>query len=279
MIRRLLAALGLAHSAPPPAIPDALWRDTVAALPFLAALNREEQGNLKQLAEAFLADKSFTGAGGLELTDAICVSVAAQGCLPVLNLGLHWYKDWSGVVIYPDEFVIPRQIADETGVVHEYDEVAAGEAWSGGPLILSWRDVQMAGDGYNVVIHEFAHKLDMREGEPDGVPPLHPGMDRVRWIEVLDTAYENFWNRVNAGEETWIDPYGAEHPGEFFAVVSETFFEWPDVVRDEYPALYDQLARFYRQDPAARQPYPEPVLAAGRPAACAPAVPPAFRGS
>ncbi|QEL65327.1 MtfA peptidase [Oryzomicrobium terrae] len=275
MIHRLLAALGLGRNARPAAIPEPLWRSTVAGLPFLAALNREEQGNLKQLAEAFLADKSFTGAGGLVLTDAICVSVAAQGCLPVLNLGLHWYKDWSGVVIYPDEFVIPRQIADETGVVHEYDEVAAGEAWSGGPLILSWRDVLLADEGYNVVIHEFAHKLDMREGEPDGVPPLHPGMNQEHWIEVLDAAYEDFCARVDAGEETWIDPYGAEHPGEFFAVLSETFFTFPEAVRDSYPALYALFVRFYRQDPAARLPYP-PALP--RRAATA-AVPPASRAS
>lgn len=276
MIRRLLAALGLGRDTPPPTIPPALWRDTVAGLPFIAALSREELDNLKQLAEAFLADKSFTGAGGLVLSDVICVSVAAQGCLPVLNLGLHWYKDWSGVVIYPDEFVIPRKIADEAGVVHEYDEVAAGEAWSGGPLLLSWRDVQLAGDGYNVVIHEFAHKLDMREGVADGIPPLRPDMDRQRWIGVVDAAYDDLCRRVDASAATGIDPYGAENPAEFFAVVSETFFVAPDVLQGEYPALYDQLARFYRQNPVARLPYPEPPPRSPRPA---PAVPPASRAS
>lgn len=254
------------------ALPDALWHEAIATLPFVDALDADEQARLRTLCEAFLAEKEFTTAGGLELSDAMCVSIAVQGCLPVLKLGLEWYRDWVGIVVYPDEFVIPRRIEDEDGIVHEYDDVASGEAWDGGPLLVSWRDAQMAGAGYNVVIHEFAHKLDMRNGEADGVPPLPPGIARRDWEATLLAAYDDFCARVDAAEdaaeihgaqaldafieETGLDPYGAESPGEFFAVMSETFFEDPHTLRAAYPAFYAQMTRFYLQDPAARQPAP-----------------------
>jgi len=237
-------------------IPDSLWNDTLAALPFLDRIDDEERSRLRGLTEAFLAEKEFTSAGGFELSDAICVSIAAQACLPILNLGLENYRDWVGIVVYPDEFVIPRIIEDDFGVVHEFDDVASGEAWDGGPVLISWRDAQMAGDGYNVVIHEFAHKLDMLNGEANGVPPLPTGLARQTWEETLLAAYDDFCARVDTaeerGEDTELDPYAAENPGEFFAVMSESFFEAPDVLRNTYPALYEQFGRFYRQDPASR---------------------------
>lgn len=234
------------------AIPDDLWRTTIAGLPFLAILSAEELTDLRQLAERFLAEKEFTAAGGLELTDAMCVSIAAQGCLPILRLGLGAYGGWVGIVVYPDEFVVPRRQEDEFGVVHEYDDVLSGEAWQGGPLIVSWRDAQMAGEGYNVVIHEFAHKLDMLNGEADGFPALHSGISPAEWEKTMLDAYDDFCRRVDEGDETIIDPYASEHPSEFFAVLSESFFEIPDVVADEYPELYGLLKRYYRQDPLAR---------------------------
>jgi hypothetical protein len=233
-------------------IPDELWATTIAALPFLAALAVDEQKRLKSLAEGFLAEKEFSAAGGLELSDEICVSIAAQGCLPILELGLAAYRGWVGIVVYPDEFVVPRRIEDESGIVHEYDDVLSGEAWEGGPLLVSWHDAQMAGTGYNVVIHEFAHKLDMLNGEADGVPALHSGMTRTAWEGTFLAAYDDFCARVDDGEDTIIDPYASDDPAEFFAVVSEHFFETPDVVAAEYPALYDLLRRYYRQDPLAR---------------------------
>ncbi len=255
--------------------PEELWQSTLAALPFLARLNDDERLRLRLLAEQFLAQKEFTSAGGLVLTDAMCASIAVQGCLPVLNLGLECYRDWVGVVVYPDEFVIPRSIEDEFGVVHEYDDIASGEAWEGGPLLISWQDAQMAGEGYNVVIHEFAHKLDMLGGTADGIPPLPPDIPRKTWEDTLLTAYDDFCGQVDdvevrrerTGEDRSdtlpFDPYAAEHPGEFFAVLSETFFEQPTVLREVYPALYALFARFYRQDPAqgsAREPlsFPSP---------------------
>lgn len=235
-----------------PGVPEALWHETIAGLPFLACLSAEEQADLLDLVERFLAEKEFTAAGGLELTDKLCVSIAAQGCLPILRLGLSAYRGWVGIVVYPDEFVVPRHLEDESGVVHEFDDVLSGEAWQGGPLIVSWQDAQMAGEGYNVVIHEFAHKLDMLNGEADGMPSLHSGITAEAWEEVLLGAYGDFCRRVNEGEETVLDPYASEHPSEFFAVLTESFFEIPDRVAEEYPALYELLKRYYRQDPLAR---------------------------
>ena len=234
-------------------IPDDLWAAIVTSLPFLDVLPADEQKQLKRLAEGFLAEKEFSTAGDLELSDEICVSIAAQGCPPILKLGLNAYHDWIGIVVYPDEFVVPRRIEDESGIVHEYDDVLSGEAWEGGPLIVSWHDVQMAGDGYNVVIHEFAHKLDMLNGDADGVPALHSGIGQAEWEEVFFAAYEHFCDCVDRDEETIIDPYASESPGEFFAVLTESFFEIPDVVAGEYPELYNLFRRFYRQDPLARE--------------------------
>jgi len=237
-------------------LPDELWQQTLASLPFVERLDDEEKTRLRKLTEAFLAEKEFTSAGGLELTDAVCVSIATQGCLPILNLGLESYRNWVGIIVYPDEFIIPRVVEDEFGIVHEYDDIASGEAWDGGPLLISWHDAQMAGAGYNVVIHEFAHKLDMLNGEANGIPPLPASVSRMEWEATLLAAYEDFCALVDEaaerGDDTLFDPYAAESPGEFFAVMSETFFETPDILSEEYPALYTLMSRFYRQDPAAR---------------------------
>jgi Mlc titration factor MtfA (ptsG expression regulator) len=266
LIAELLAALrGRLGGARRIALSDALWRETVDSLPFLDAFTDGELAKLKDLGERFLGEKEFAAAGDLRLTDAMCASIAVQGCLPILNLGLEYYRDWVGIVVYADEFVIPRSVEDEFGVVHEYDDVASGEAWEGGPLLVSWRDAQMAGDGYNVVIHEFAHKLDMRNGEADGVPPLPSGISRREWEDALFAAFDDFCVRVDEdaarcekygapfGETLAIDPYAAESPGEFFAVASEIFFETPEVLNEEYPALYGLFSRFYRQDPLGRK--------------------------
>lgn len=233
-------------------IPDEIWAKTLADLPFMANLAVDEKNRLKLLAEQFLAEKEFSTGGSLQLTDEICVSIAAQGCLPILNLGLAAYREWVGIVIYPNEFVVPRHIEDESGVVHEFTDVLSGEAWQDGPVIISWHDVQMAGAGYNVVIHEFAHKLDMLNGEADGMPALHSGISEAEWNETFSAAYEDFCQRVDHDEETGIDPYASEHPAEFFAVFSECFFELPNVLDREYPALYALLQRYYRQDPLTR---------------------------
>jgi MtfA peptidase len=179
--------------------------------------------------------------------------VAVQACILILNLGIEFYRGWSEIIVYPAEFVPRHQYTDEIGVVHQGDEAYAGEAWLRGPVILSWANV--AGteypDGVNVVIHEFAHKLDMLNGSANGYPPLHRGMSRQAWVEAFGAAYKDLCARVDRREDTVIDPYASESPAEFFAVLSEAFFELPDLVQEEYPRVYAQLSQFYRQDPVA----------------------------
>lgn len=236
------------------AIPDALWAATVAALPFIAARSADDRAVLRRLATLFLAEKEFSGAQGLVVTDEMAVSIAAQACLPVLHLGLAPYAGFVGIVVHPDEVVARRTVTDEDGVVHQYDEVLAGEAMEGGPVMLSWHDVAGAGESadwsYNVVIHEFAHVIDLLDGEADGVPPLPDAQARRHWQGVIDLEYERFCRRVDDGDETALDPYGAEAPGEFFAVAAEAFFVNPRAMREEHPWLYPLLRDFFRQDPA-----------------------------
>ena len=259
MLRRLF---GHAIASRQRAIPAALWEQTLAALPIFGHLDEAARGRLKTLAEAFLREKKFHGARGLELTDAMLVRVAAQAALPILELGLSAYRGWVGIVLYPDEFVIPKRDVDDLGVMHAYDEVAAGEAWEDGPVLLSWSDVQNAEAGYNVVLHEFAHKLDLLNGEADGVPRLHSGISESEWRNVLDAAFTDFCQRVEAAENhptpdavedalaaLPLDDYAAEDPSEFFAVASESFFTDPLRLKTAYPALYQLLTRFYRQEP------------------------------
>ncbi|CRI64769.1 conserved hypothetical protein, MtfA-like [Thiocapsa sp. KS1] len=224
------------------------------ALPLLDELTDEETRRLADLALLFLRDKRLDPAQGLALTDAMRLAIALQACLPVLELGLDWYSGWYAVIVYPEEFVPEREVVGDDGVVWTEREAKSGEAWEQGPIILSWADVEagMERDGYNVVIHELAHKLDMRDGAANGCPPLHAGMSPKVWAETFSAAYENLCLRVDAGEETPIDPYATESPAEFFAVLSETFFELPDLLYAEYPKVYEQLRDFYRQDPLIR---------------------------
>jgi Mlc titration factor MtfA (ptsG expression regulator) len=230
-------------------IDEMLWHQIEAGLPFLRHLAPGERARLRLLARQFIAEKQWSGARGLQLTPHIQLTIALQACLPILHLGLDWYAGWVSIVVYPGDFVIPRRLIDEDGVVHEYDDEVMGEAWYGGPVLISWFEHPAETDGINVVIHEFAHKLDMKSGEADGLPPLHAGMSRQRWIEVMSEAFSDFQQRVDGGEETPLDPYGAELPTEFFAVTSEVFFETPELLNDDYPEVYELLRGFYRQDP------------------------------
>ena len=231
-----------------------LWRRTLAQLPFLAGLDAQEEARLRDRVIVFLAGKSVHGAGGLVLEPVMPLMIAAQACILILNLDDEYYAGWEEVIVYPDEFVPRYEYVDDAGVVHTEHAPRMGEAWLGGPVILSWADVapRAGGDGVNVVIHEFAHKLDMLNGDTNGFPPLHSGMSRQAWAAAFEPAYADFCRRVDADEETAIDPYAAESPGEFFAVLSEAFFETPHAVHADYPAVYAQLQAFYRQDPRAR---------------------------
>ena len=232
----------------------AAWAAVVQRFSFLRVLDAGEQSRLRDLVAAFLAEKSLQGAGGLIMTRDIELVIAAQACLLVLKLDLDYYDDWVEIIVYPDEFIVDHEYTDEDGVVHRVHAPLSGEAWEQGPVILSWVDAEAAdgGDGYNVVMHEFAHKLDIRNGTADGFPPLHDDMDRRTWTRSFSEAYADMQQRLERHEYTLIDPYAAEDPAEFFAVLSELFFERPDTLNDIYPAVYTQLAAFYRQDPLAR---------------------------
>ena len=237
-------------------IDDALWRRALRHLPFLAGLSAEHERRLKELAILFLAEKQLTPLRGLVLSDDDRVEIALQACLPVLELGLDWYDGWVGIVVHPSDFKVQRAQTDEDGVRHEWDDELAGEAWPGGPVVLSWEALDDSGSvaegGANVVIHEFAHKLDMMTGEADGVPPQPSRAARERWIETFDAEFHRFCIAADAGKPTLLDPYAAEHEAEFFAVASEAFFEAPNALRREMPKIYDLFAGFYRQDPAKR---------------------------
>jgi Mlc titration factor MtfA (ptsG expression regulator) len=224
---------------------EKLWRSATREFPFL----KQHGEKLQTLVLLFLAEKDFVGAHGLQVTDAMRVAIAAQACLPILELGLDWYSGWSGVVVYPGDFRVRRSEVDEDGVLHEWDDELAGEAMPGGPVVLSW-DTAANDPDINVVIHEFAHKLDMLNGAANGMPPLHAGMDHHAWRAAFADAYRGFCDSVDRGKDTWLDPYAAEHPAEFFAVVSEAFFEQPAETRRRYADVYDQLKLFYRQDPS-----------------------------
>ena len=236
------------------AIPDDLWKRTRIRYPFLQRRDPADEAQLRRLTSLFLDRKEFSALGGLVLRNDVVVAIAAQACLPVLNLGLDWYDDWVEIIVYPDEFIVEHEYTDEHGIVHRVREPRSGEAWEQGPVILSWVDAEAAdgADGYNVVIHEFAHKLDMRNGTANGFPPLHAGMDRKAWTEAFSTAFADLERRIEQWEDGLIDEYAAEDPGEFFAVLSEVFFERPDALHHDYPEAYRQLAQFYRQDPLAR---------------------------
>jgi MtfA peptidase len=235
------------------AIPDALWQLTLARYPFLSRRGAADVQALRELATLFLADKEFAGAHGLHVDDEMAVAIAAQACLPVLKLGLLWYQDFKGIVVHADAVVAHREVVDEDGVVHQYEEELSGEAMQGGPLMLSWQDVAEAGSsaewGYNVVIHEFAHVLDVRDGVADSVPALVDRSARELWLQTLGNEYEAFCADVDAGTETLLDPYAAEAIDEFFAVTAEVFFVAPEDLAREHPQVYELLMRFFQQDP------------------------------
>jgi Mlc titration factor MtfA (ptsG expression regulator) len=238
------------------AIPDALWEKVMAAYPFIACRSADDRQELRSLVSLFLSRKEFHGAQGLQVTDEMAVAIAAQACLPILKLGIDAYDAFVGIVVHPDEVVAQREVMDEDGVVHEYDEVLTGEAVSGGPVMLAWADVVAAGEtaelAYNVVIHEFAHVLDMADGEADGVPLLPSTHAREAWIECIDAEFERFVERIDEGDEdTVLDPYGAEGVEEFFAVAAEAFFVAPQAMLSQHPQLYALFTGYFRQDPLA----------------------------
>lgn len=227
------------------------WARAFSRLPLLDRLTGEEKPRLRRLAILFLHQKSFSGAHEFVVTGEVALIIALQACLPILNLDIRWYRGWVSIIVYPAGFAPERAVVDQYGVVHQVKEALSGEAWQRGPVVLSWQDTEHAGelDGSNLVIHEFAHKLDMLNGAADGFPSLHHEMDRSAWTAAFEPAFADFQSKTDDGVSTGIDPYAASSPAEFFAVLSEVFFERPQVILSLYPDVYDNLRQFYRQDP------------------------------
>ena len=234
-------------------IPDEQWSALVGTVPALARLSPEQLARLRALTLLFLHEKQFEAARGLLLDETKCLRIAALACLPILELGFDAYRLFKSVVVHPDEFVVrDRTYEDEDGVVHTGDDVLSGEAHEQGPVVLAWSEVAESGrgEGFNVVVHECVHKLDMLGGEADGVPPLHGDMRVPEWVAAFDAAYDDLCEQLDRGEEPWLDPYAAEDSAELFAVCAEMFFDVPQQLRAEYPDVYEQLKRYFKQDPA-----------------------------
>lgn len=235
----------------------AAWSEIVARnVPYVARLNDADRAELIGHVQVFLAEKRFEGCAGLEITDEIRVTVAAQACVLLLHRQTDYYPGLDAILIYPGTYVVPAGQYTPEGLVTDDPQVRIGESWLRGEVVLAWDSV-LAGardlhDGHNVVLHEFAHRLDQESGEGNGTPPLASGARYAAWPRVLGREYDALVRETLHHHRTLLDPYGATNPAEFFAVVTETFFEKPEQLRARHPELYQQLADFYRQDPAAR---------------------------
>ena len=261
MLNWLQALPGL-FGVKPKAIPEALWRATLQNYPFLARQSPAELHQLRSLVSQFLRHKEFTGVHGLIVTDEMAVAIAAQACLPVLHLGLRWYDDFTGIVVHPGAMLARRKTTDRAGVVHHYSEALLGEAMQGGPVTLSWQNVAASGSlaerGHNVVIHEFIHKIDMRDGAADGCPPLPSRAAHATWHDVMQAAYDAFREQVAMAERfgaepPWLDAYGATSPAEFFAVACEAYFVNRERFTADFAALTELFDRFFKPNQALAQ--------------------------
>jgi Mlc titration factor MtfA (ptsG expression regulator) len=233
-----------------PRIGDAEWSSLLASSALFERLPADDRHALRALAERFLAKKRFSAAGGHVLESAHCLAIAALACLPALHLGFDALAGWREVIVYPGEFRVRREHHDEhSGVVTEGDEDLIGEAWERGPLILSWADIAtdlaQPFDGFNVVVHEIAHKLDLLDGAMNGVPRLPSSIARREWIGTMQAGYDRLAHAVERGRETFIDPYARESVEEYFAVTSELHFSDPRGFARAEAAVAALLARYY----------------------------------
>ena len=237
-------------------IPHDTWNRLMHEAGIFQGLSAVKRAHLRELSTLFLHRKSFSGSQGLEVTTEIAVAVAAQACLLILELGLDYYDGWVEIIIYPGAFRVSRDVTDAAGVVSHEDHVLSGESWLQGPVILSWEtaatDLAGRGRGQNVVVHEFAHKLDALNGRANGMPPLHPEMSRQLWTQTFTDAFDELHQQLAHHRPADINAYAATSPAEFFAVSSEYFFTAPKTLRQHFPAVYEQLALFYRQNPESR---------------------------
>lgn len=234
----------------------AAWRAILQRnVPLYRRLPPDLQRQLRDHIQVFVAEKSFIGCDGVEITDEMRVTIAAQACLLLLNRRDHYYPRLHQVLVYPGPFIARREKTNAIGLLHDDSRVLSGESWSHGQVILSWQDVLegalVEDDGRNVAIHEFAHQLDQEKGHANGAPDLADFQRYPRWSRVLGQEYGALQQRLQLAEPGLLDPYAATDPAEFFAVCSEVFFEQPQRLAAEHPALYGELSRFFRIDPRA----------------------------
>lgn len=230
------------------------WDEAYRDLPLLKDLSVHEKQGLEALSILLMHQKSFEAAQGFELSPHMILVISLQACLPILNLGLDCYKQFSSIIVYPAGFKTNRKETDENGIV-DYDRAhKLGESWLHGPVILSWQDAKAGGviDGSNVVIHEFAHKLDMQNGAANGFPPLHKGVKHSDWVKGFSDAFDYFVHHCHGQDFHGIDSYAATNPAEFFSVFSEVFFEKPAVIYKHFPEVYLLLQAYYQQNPIKR---------------------------
>jgi Mlc titration factor MtfA (ptsG expression regulator) len=223
-------------------------------------LSESEQATLRDDLRILLKEKTWEGGGGLELTAEMQVTIAAEASLLLLGLDHEYYPNVESIVVYPRDYIAPARTRDPSGVVDEYGSTRLGEAWDIGPVLLSWSDARSGSinptDGHNVVLHEFAHKLDMRDGTADGVPKLEDDAQYDSWAEVMSKEFQELVAQTEKGHKSLLDSYGTTNAAEFFAVATECFFEKSVLMQAQHPRLYAALRAFYHQDPASRMQVP-----------------------
>lgn len=230
------------------------WRQILKRrMPYFRRMPADLQLQLKKHIQVFLAEKIFVGCDGLVVTDEMRVTIAAQACLLLLNRKTDYYPQLSQILIYPSAFIVNKTHPDASGLVTEQRQVLSGESWQQGQVILSWQDTvadaDVHDDGRNVVIHEFAHQLDQENGPANGAPILARAEHYQSWSKTLQREFHTLQQQTALGYRSLLNPYGATNPAEFFAVVSEVFFEQPHALAEQHPALYAEFSRYYRLDP------------------------------
>jgi Mlc titration factor MtfA (ptsG expression regulator) len=223
-------------------------------VPFYRRLPIADEEELKRHILIFIGEKRFEGCGGLQITDEIKLTIAAQACILLLHRETDYYPGLSSILVYPQAYVASRTEYLSGGVVAEGEDVRMGESWHRGSVVLSWDDVRRIAadinDGHNVVFHEFAHQLDSSGGRRDSTPVLRDRSTYIAWARILQKDYEKLRRDVGSNRDTLLDKYGATNPAEFFAVATESFFERPKDLQRLHPELYEELKFFYQQDPA-----------------------------
>jgi hypothetical protein len=227
------------------------WQQALGDWPVYLRYGLSTRVRVQEMALRLLLRKALIGVKGLDLSDQMRLRIAGMAVVPVLELGLDWYSGWETLVIYEGPFVTEHEWVDEYGVAHLERSALCGEASSRGPVVLSLDDVRSAGGstGHNVVLHELAHTLDMRHEGANGAPPLHKGMDAAAWKSDFSVAWDDLGKRISLGKSRPVDEYALEAPAEFFAVLTEAFFERPAPLAHTWPLVYQHLCDFYRQDP------------------------------